>query len=189
MKKEDGVTDKILITGVGRSGTSFLVQLLTELGFDTGFKDAEDRWFSVNRAGMELDLGSFADGKGKPKEIAKRVGEAPEIIKAPFLSWFFPHMFEYGLEVELVIIPMRRYEDIKKSARKTQSFNLTAGKQGKLLHRTIWACVAYDIPILFLHFERMIDAPGYLYAKLSRYFEINRTEFDKVFIKVCKLYR
>jgi len=37
-------------------GTTFLVQLLTALGLDTGFPDAESGTLSNCNAGMEFDL-------------------------------------------------------------------------------------------------------------------------------------
>lgn len=45
---------RILITGTGRAGTSFLIELFTNLGFETGFKPEEikDYKFSIGRAGF-----------------------------------------------------------------------------------------------------------------------------------------
>lgn len=50
---------KLIITGVGRSGTTFVVELLTMLGLDTGFTKEEvlarssSTYFSRARAGLE----------------------------------------------------------------------------------------------------------------------------------------
>jgi hypothetical protein len=42
----------ILISGTGRAGITFLVQLLKELGFDIG----KDHYFEIYRAGLEHDV-------------------------------------------------------------------------------------------------------------------------------------
>ena len=48
----------MLITGTGRSGTTFLVELLANLGLDTGYKPEElkDHKKKVGRAGLEKDI-------------------------------------------------------------------------------------------------------------------------------------
>jgi hypothetical protein len=46
----------VIISGTGRAGTTFLVQLLTELGLDTGFPDAHSQIFPNCNAGMEYDI-------------------------------------------------------------------------------------------------------------------------------------
>ena len=47
----------IIISGTGRAGTTFLVQLLTELGLDTGFPKGQ-KIDQNSSAGLELDLRS-----------------------------------------------------------------------------------------------------------------------------------
>ena len=63
---------KVIITGTGRAGTTFLVRLLTELGLDTGY--TRDNWqkdyFAHCNAGLEHELND-------PK--------APYIVKNPGL--------------------------------------------------------------------------------------------------------
>jgi hypothetical protein len=60
----------VIISGTGRAGTTFLVQLLTELGLDTGLTDSHTDIFENCNAGMEKDL---------------REPDAPYIVKSPFL--------------------------------------------------------------------------------------------------------
>ena len=60
----------VIISGTGRAGTTFLVQLLTALGLDTGFDSPTSGIFENCRAGMEWDL---------------RHPNAPYIIKNPWL--------------------------------------------------------------------------------------------------------
>ena len=46
----------IIITGTGRTGTTFLVQLLTNLGLETGFTRQNMALFENARAGLEHDV-------------------------------------------------------------------------------------------------------------------------------------
>ena len=64
------VRHHVVISGTGRSGTSFLVQLLTHLGLHTGYNEESVALPSIERAGLELDV---------------RLSDAPYIIKSPWL--------------------------------------------------------------------------------------------------------
>ena len=46
----------VLITGTGRTGTTFLVQLLTNLGLDTGYTRQNMTLFEYARAGLEHNV-------------------------------------------------------------------------------------------------------------------------------------
>ena len=93
----------VVISGTGRAGTSFLVQLLTHLGLDTGFQPAginscldED-----SKAGLEHDV---------------RNSSAPYIVKSPF---FCDHAGEVLSSQEIIIdhifIPYRDSKEAAKS--------------------------------------------------------------------------
>ena len=83
---------KIVITGTGRSGTTLLVQILTDLGLDTGFT-SETPIDETTHAGLETRLDSPS---------------APRIVKSPNLSRRLDAIIATGdVTVEHVIIPMR----------------------------------------------------------------------------------
>ena len=66
--------NKVLITGTGKSGTTFLVHLLTALEFDTGFNLGNLKDFMIERSfgGLEIPIrGKYAQEK------------TPYIIKNP----------------------------------------------------------------------------------------------------------
>ena len=73
---------KILITGPGRSGTTFIVQMLTRLGFDTGFKPGEEHYHPNLRAGCEwtIDVDLEKDSAEKISEVMKA---GPRVLKSP----------------------------------------------------------------------------------------------------------
>jgi hypothetical protein len=85
----------IVITGTGRAGTTFLVELLTHLGLDTGFTPdtLSDRKVGVARAGLEHDI---------------RQAGCPYVAKSP---WFCDYAEEAlsrdDLVVERIFVPMR----------------------------------------------------------------------------------
>ncbi len=60
----------ILITGTGRAGTTFMVELLTHLGLDTGFNADTVTGLKdeMGRAGLEKDI---------------RNNDCPFIVKSP----------------------------------------------------------------------------------------------------------
>lgn len=94
-KSADARQHHVIISGTGRSGTTFLVQLLTELGLDTGFPDPnaqirEDR----GHAGMEWTL------RNNPT--------APYIVKNPNLCEHLPGILKNeDVAIDHAIIPIR----------------------------------------------------------------------------------
>jgi hypothetical protein len=92
---------KCLIAGVGRSGTTFLVELLTELGLDTGFSDSKKRqaaYFDRAKAGLEIN-----------PLLSSR---SPYIVKDPRISDYFDELISSGrFAVDHVFIPIRDLED------------------------------------------------------------------------------
>ena len=77
---------RLYISGTGRAGTTFLMQLFTELGLDTGFKRVSDNksYFPTARAGLEQDL---FDRKG------------PRIVKSPFLCDHVDDVLAAGFKI------------------------------------------------------------------------------------------
>lgn len=82
-----------VISGTGRAGTTFLVQLLTHLGLDTGFAVADLELFAHARAGLESDI---------------RTPDAPYIVKSPWFCDYADEVFARpDITVDHLFIPMR----------------------------------------------------------------------------------
>ena len=83
----------VIISGTGRAGTTFLVQMLTALKLDTGFDNPTSDIDPNCNAGMELDI---------------RQANAPYIVKSP---WLCDHLGdairENQIVIEHAIIPVR----------------------------------------------------------------------------------
>lgn len=96
----------ILITGTGRTGTTFLVELFTNLGFDTGFntQDIKEQKFEIARAGLEYDL---------------RLDGCPYVVKDPAFCDYADEVFSNtSISIEHIFIPIRNLQGAVES-RKT----------------------------------------------------------------------
>ena len=102
----------MIISGTGRAGTSFLMQLLTRLGLDTGFSDDDSLPHPEARAGLEFDI---------------RNPGAPYITKSPFFCDFAPEVLaRTDLVIDHVFVPMRDLVAAAESRRHVVKTNLEA---------------------------------------------------------------
>ena len=85
--------EKILITGTGRCGTTFLIKLFTFLGFDTGYnnKNYQKYIFSNCNSGME-----------------KEYSDNHYILKSPgFMMNIKDIVNDSSVKIKYIIIPIR----------------------------------------------------------------------------------
>ena len=163
----------IVISGTGRAGTTFLVQLLTALGLDTGFTDIDSGIDSNSNAGMEWDL---------------RRPDAPYIVKSPWLCDYLDEALDSGQYIiDHAIIPMR---DLYSAAESRRDVARRAGAdlaqeeiRGGLWHtelpeqqemvlanqfyKVVYTISKRDIPMTLLLFPRFVCDSEYLYRKLE----------------------
>jgi hypothetical protein len=180
---------KVIITGTGRAGTTFLVQLLTELGLGTGYAPGQWRRDMLAHcgAGLEHDIEDPA---------------APYIVKNPALCETLPDVLARGqIAVDLALIPVRRLEDAAQSRVRVGGGDglvpgglvgtADPGKQQSVLaesfHRLVETLAAYDIPQIYLHFPRFAQDAAYTYGKLRPLLgAIDRDRFDACFARVAR---
>ena len=99
----DAVRHHVIISGTGRAGTSFLMQLLTRLGLPTGFEGDDTLPHPEARAGLEFDI---------------RNPGAPYIAKSHFFCDFAPEVIDRDdIVIDYVFIPMRNLEAAAQSRR------------------------------------------------------------------------
>jgi hypothetical protein len=161
-------TRKVIITGTGRAGTTFLVRLLTELGFDTGYtsRNWTRSYFAHCEAGLEHDL-------AKPG--------TPYIVKNPALCETLEPILAEGLiTIDHAYIPIRELEAAALSRIRIGGANQSVpggllktadpGQQktvlAEMFHQLMYTLVARDIPHTFLLFPRFVRDADYAYAKL-----------------------
>jgi|HubBroStandDraft_2_1064218.scaffolds.fasta_scaffold194683_1 hypothetical protein len=159
---------KVIITGTGRAGTTFLVRLFTELGLDTGYtrRNWTRDYFTHCDAGLEHDLA----GAG-----------TPYIVKNPALCETLKSILAEGrVLVDHAIIPIRDLEaaalsrirvgganeSVPGGLLKNASPDLQKAVMAEMFHELVHTLVVHDIPHTFLLFPRFACDPDYAYARL-----------------------
>ena len=175
--------EKILITGTGRFGTTFLIKLFSFLDFDTGYnrKNYEKHIFSNCNSGMETKYNS-------PHYILKNpcfMLNIENIVK------------DTSIKIKTVIIPIR---DLKTSAiSRTNHGSHDGGLWNAtdylsqiefykdILSKYICISTKYDINTIFIDFDKMINDKIYLFNKLKNILDeknINLETFSHIYDEV-----
>ena len=163
----------LIISGTGRAGTTFLVQLMTELGMDTGFADTRSGVFSNCDAGMERDI---------------RDPDCPYVVKSPRLCHDLDAVLrDRSVVVDHAIVPIRNLYAAAESRRNVTLRSGTSFGSGEVpgglwltsrpdqqefvlavqFHQLMLTITAFEIPITMLQFPRLIKDPNYLWEKLA----------------------
>ena len=157
---------KILITGTGRAGTTFLMIIFSYLNLDTGYnRKSFTSHISTNcNSGLEVCVSQIFKRKQK-------------IIKNPRIFTCVDDIISKG-KVELVIIPIRNYDEsatsrVKHGIDKGGYFGQGVKDKDTQLSfyyenmaKYIYNMVKYDIPTIFIDFTRMVSNPKYLFDSL-----------------------
>lgn len=179
---------KVIITGTGRSGTTFLVQLLTALGLDTGYTDGNwgPDYHDHCEAGLEWDLEDAA---------------SPYIVKNPGLCRALPAaLARQRIVIDCALIPIRRLDDAALSRIRVGGEGRTPGglagtsdaRDQKAwlaegFHELVETLVAHDIPHVFLHFPRFASDAHYAFEKLRPVLGgIGEEQFTACFARVAR---
>lgn len=180
---------KILITGTGRSGTTFLTQLFTALGFDTGYDHPTAHFYKTCNAGYERLLEDYSNFE----QIIR-----PRVIKSPyFCSGGIEAFKDKGLEIEHIFIPIRRLSLAAKSRivhgnKPGGLWAATAQNQeqklAEKLGRLFESLALYDVPYTTLIFPKLVEDVSYIYDKLQPVLsEISYETFEKEFKNLADL--
>ncbi|SRR6266571_4050113 len=183
----------VIISGTGRAGTTALVQLLTDLGLDTGFTDLSSGLFEFASAGMSLDI---------------RRPDAPYIIKSPWLCDYLDEVLLGGdVIIDHAIVPVRDLYSAAESRRvvtekadrsiypdsvpgglwhtedPAQQEAVLAGQ----LYKLVYAIAKHEIPLTLLHFPKFIYDPEYLYKQILFVLkEVDYDSFLRIFQRVMR---
>jgi hypothetical protein len=168
--------EKILITGTGRSGTTFLIKLFSFLEFNTGYTKST----YMNSIAKNCNSG-----------MEKNYNEKHYILKNPcFLQNIKTIIEDKSIIIKLVIIPIR---DFKASAmsRVRHGDNQTPGGlwcardeesqiqfYEKTMSNYIYYMTKYDINTVFIDFDKMIIDKTYLFNKLKNVLDEQNISFD-----------
>jgi hypothetical protein len=158
---------KIVIAGTGRAGTTLLIDVLTELGLDTGFAKGTPI-DPQSRAGLERGIFS---------------PNAPRVVKNPGLSGKLRSILDEGrIPIEHVIVPVRDLDVAVASRVRVSQYGRQHGVRGgmvgakrpstqraylaELFYDLVWTLIDHDVPHTFLAFPRFATDATYTYDKL-----------------------
>lgn len=180
----------LLITGTGRSGTSFLVRWLDALGLETHF----------SRFGEYASWDDEANAGAENLPLPELDPDMPYVVKSPWVSEFMDQLLaDPGIALDAVIVPMRDLMDVAASRTILELRDMTAGNdwatamngpwahrgvtpggivyslhpldQARILalgfHHLVERLTAAEVPLVLLSFPRLVQDPDYLYRKLS----------------------
>lgn len=174
--------EKIIITGTGRCGTTFLMRLFTFLEYDTGFtKNNFQKYIFENcNSGME-----------------KNIDFNHYILKNPVFIDNIEKIINENYNIKYVIIPIRDYNlsaqsRVKHSKNAGGLWNANNEKKQlefyyKIMSNYLLNMVKYEINTIFLDFDKMINNKEYLYNKLKNIMDeknINFELFSKIYEEV-----
>ncbi len=161
-------TRKVIIAGTGRAGTTLLVQILTDLGLDTGF--TPDAPIDARAAaGLELPAAG---------------ANSPRIVKSPHLSRWLAGLLDEGrIEVEHVVIPIRDLDVAAASRIRMARYGADLHTWGGLFgtaratrqrealavieYELLYTIARHDLPLTLLEFPRFAQDWRYAYDKLG----------------------
>jgi hypothetical protein len=189
-------TRHLVIAGTGRTGTTFLVRYLTELGMDTHIKRRGDAQFDrESQAGLE-DMPLIDD-------------DLPYVVKAPWIGEYIDSILRSDkIRIDAVVVPMRDLVEAAASRaivelralhqnapwmsqRLDETFEVWAGTPGGIIyslnpldqarllavgfHYLVHRLVEADIPIVFITFPRLIVKADYAFECLRRFLPAGTT--------------
>jgi hypothetical protein len=178
--------EKILITGTGRSGTTFLIKLFTFLGYDTGFTKENYKKFIYKNCNSGLE---------------KSYKENHYILKNPlFLENINEIINDKNIIIKLVIIPIRDYSLSAKSRVNHKKkhgglWNAETEEEQiqfyyKIISNYVFYMTKFNIPTIFIDFDNMVTNKEYLFNKLKNILDeknINYELFSKVYQEISML--
>lgn len=175
--------EKILITGTGRCGTTFLIKLFSFLNFDTGY----------TRDNFKLSINSNCNSG-----MERIYTDNYYIIKNPnFMMDIENILKDKSISIKNVIIPIRDLEASAKSRvkhgnkcgglweAKDELSQITFYKN--ILTNYIIISTKYNINTIFIDFDKMINDKVYLFNKLKNILDeknIDLNNFSSVYDEV-----
>lgn len=166
--------EKILITGTGRCGTTFLIKLFSFLEYNTGFtRETYNKFIFKNcNSGME-----------------KQYTDKFYVIKNPlFLENIDNIIKDKSVNIKCVIIPIRDFGICAKSRAKHENKpgGLVKAKDeysqiayfNKTMSKYIFYMTKFEIPTIFLDFDKMVHDKEYLYNKFKNIMDEKNIIFE-----------
>ena len=170
--------DRVLVTGTGRCGTSFIMQALTVAGEPTGFSSPMERFYPLNMAGQETILPTDASHDYMAKY------ERFKVIKDPRLCFTLRTLLKNdSISVDHVYVMIRDIHGASLSRVKKNLLLLPPDQtdfspHGMLEGQTIFMYEAFgvlmetlalhEIDHTFIEFPRCLTDAEYMYHQIRK---------------------
>ena len=166
--------EKILITGTGRCGTTFLIKIFSFLEFNTGFDRNNYKDFIYSNCNSGMEKGYYEDCY---------------IIKNPdFMANIANILEDISIKIKTIIIPIR---DFKLSAMSRVNHNDAPGGlinafdeasqiqyYKDIMTNYIYIMTKYEINTIFIDFDKMISDKTYLFNKLKNILDEKNIDYN-----------
>jgi len=190
---------KLIITGLPRSGTTFMAATLTELKLGTGYTQKKARQVMEANYGALEYLRDFR--RGIVKDLDNGEDNTPKIIKHPSdeeANLILPLARERGWIVDHVLISFRELDPLIKSSierwansRKITSEERLQKEKNKLnklypftFGKIVMDILTYEYPHTFIEFPRLVKDESYCYECMKPFLKgISYQRFSQVYSK------
>ena len=182
------VIKHVIITGTGRTGTSFIVQILTVLGLDTGFKPDKIAIHRISRGGLE----------------SHNYEDSSYILKNPRFCYYAKDIFNRSnIQIEHIFVPIRNLYQAAESRRHVVKYRkdgtivtvrgglvgTSSMKRGvqedellKMIYNLMLDTSETFIPLTLINYPRLTKDSSYLYKKLKPILkDVSFKQFDSAF--------
>ncbi len=177
------IMKKVVVTGTGRCGTSFLMHLFTCLGMDTGFTP-DECVEHLKRSGCNGGIEHGYDSESR-------------IVKNPDYLRNYDKVKE-SYDVDYFIVPIRDLEAVARSRESNQGYGgFLKGAKNYLqqlemhkidLHSFLQTVLDNEDKMIMLYFPRIVEDKYYLYNSLSELmneYNIGLPFFEETFEKIA----
>lgn len=206
----------IVITGPGRSGTSFLADLYRNLRFDPGggwqdtiragreqkdvvaINSAIMEELNVPRAGRaeigEQRWDSISEQAARYSAQMRSIAEAWEVVKDPRFTWTLRAWLEAGAKIDHVVVTLRPIKDVVQSAvhagmakpTREDATNVMSSHMMFRIGCLLTTLGEYQVPHTTLSFPAYLSDPEQLYRSLVFPRPVKYSKFEKVLRKTFK---
>ena len=189
---------KVIVTGPGRSGTTFVIRLFAHLGFDCGFEPGQAPYKEELRAGCEWQSGIDYE-QSDPDVLRESIEAGPRFLKSPDWSVWLKELIRRDvLEVDHLVVPFR---DLGVAARSRldvglgwllpddvdgHALEVQENIHAMALGRVVEAALLWSIPRTLMHLPLFVEDSNYCYERLSQVAKMDRREFDRAFVELAR---
>jgi hypothetical protein len=180
----------LVIAGPGRAGTTLLVRLFDELGFETHAQRLE--YFEEAYAGLEADI---------------LASDAPYVIKKPNLTWHLRELLETGQlareSIDWLVVPLRDLDDAAASRIRVTAARGKVSTEGGLVrtrqpgkqrqalaeitYSLFQTAAAFELPLIVLEYPAFARDAEYAYRRLAPVLGLRtQADFDRAWHAVVE---